>query len=69
MEDVTLPPISHGCVLPLQWRRKREEKMPRVAQDKSVSLRWSENQTQFTALCKASPCAYVVRLCYTRLYG
>lgn len=25
MEDVTLPPISHECVLPLQWRRKRGE--------------------------------------------
>lgn len=35
-EDVTLPPIFHGLVLPLQWKRKAgREKVPCVAQEKS----------------------------------
>lgn len=33
-EDVTLPPIFHGLVLPLQWRRRKEgrDSAPCVAQ-------------------------------------
>lgn len=55
-EDITLPPFSHGLVLPLQWRRKEGRgKAPCVVQAREPDLDGTMQDSSPCSYCLCEP--------------